>query len=274
MHPHPETAVSDDDRKTLDFDFFRSLARELTGDVAVAIASGAAPTKEVEQRVAEALRDSFESGLSSSLVAVVSAIEAVRVPPNGMVLFRFPDTLPEHGVSALRRDLKAISDLLAKRLGHNPIILTLPDSIEAQVVEFEGVDGPADFLGPQDEVQDDELLLKLAPGQRRIVALDHLKLLSLIRGAVRSVFGIPAEDPVEAVQVFPTGCAVTEGVATHDLRITMPPTVDFGRIEDAAGRAVRGVLADFAKETGARYNVTVVPDGAVALRPVTFTVEP
>ena len=248
--------MSDDN--ALDFDFFRSLARELVGDIRIAIASGTTPTKEVEAKVARALRDSFESGLSSSLVGVVSAIEAVRVPAAGMVLFRFPEQMPPHGYDALRRDLKAVSEQLSKRLGYQPIILALPDTVEAQAVEFEGPDNPEqDFVtsAPADYPAKME-----RARQRRIVAFDPLTL----RDAVIDVL----PDDCGTVTVIPLESSVIEGVAHHTVRIVLPAE-GFTRETDVVD-AVQG----YADLLSARIKLSLMVEGTVPLHRGEYDIVP
>ncbi len=264
--------------ETLAPHFFLALARELVGEVVIAGAAGASATsKTAEERVAQALADAFESGLSSSLVGVVTAIEAVRVPPNGLVAFKFPRDMSERSVAALRRDLLSISDALAARLGHKPILIVLPETIGIEAVEFAESNETPDFA-PERESSPIGQTLGSEPigGTRRIVALDHLRLQALIRGAVRSALDIPGEDPIESVTVLPMGSTVADGVAAHDIRVTLPAavasSVSFGGA--SVGDAVHEVLAAFAKETGARFKVTILPHGLPTLHPATFTFEP
>jgi hypothetical protein len=245
----------------IDFDFFRSLARELLGDIRLALVSGTAPTKEVEAKVAKAFRDSFESGLSSSLVGVVSAIEAVRVPPNGMVLFRIPPSMPEMATEALRRDMRHIATELRARLGRAPIILVVPDGVDAQVVEFEEEAG--------------EETDKAAPSaathavERQLHAFDANALRDLVIDALPDPdLGTVSVLPLaSSVETHPTGARM----AKHTVRILVPR----GSYEDPEAQVnIREAAQEYADKLGATLVVSVAVDGAVPFRTEDYTLTP
>jgi len=115
-------------------DFFRSLARAFVAETV------GMPRDAIEKRLADTIRDAFESGAASTLVAVVSAVQAVHVPRAGMVIFKVPG-LTDASERAFRSDLNEVARLLAERLGFAPIILVVPADAEAQVVDYD--DGTA-----------------------------------------------------------------------------------------------------------------------------------
>lgn len=247
--------------------FFASAARELVAQ------TRGLPQADLEARVAVMLAETFESGMASTLTAVVSSIEAVKVPVNGMVLFKVPEGMPPAQVDVFRRDLGAIARMLKARMGHAPILLAVPGACEAQVVEFErddaddeGVRYPAHPGGPVmhhiGEPDAGELLRGPWPApprpDRRIVALDPLKLRD-------HVINVLPDDLVGTVSVLPMGASVVEGVAHHDIRIVLPRdpqllAVNGGRTVVSAEWVARleEVVEGFSQATNAHFEVTVI----------------
>lgn len=252
--------------------FFASAARELVAQ------TRGLPQADLESRVAVMLAETFESGMASTLTAVVTSIEAVKVPVNGMVLFKVPDGMPVAQVDVFRRDLHAIARMLKERMGHSPILLVVPDACEAQVVEFESDDAdegtryptafPGQTLHPIGEPDAGELLQGPWPApsrtDRRIVALDPLKLRDL-------VIDVLPDDIEGTVSVLPMGASVVEGVAHHDIRIVLPRDAQLLAVND--GRTVvsaewvarlEEVVEGFSAETNAHFEVTVILDNEPA----------
>lgn len=189
-------------------DIFRPLAREL-----VAQTIGASKDDIIE-RVAGALKDAFESGVASSLIGIVAAVEAVRVPPNGMVVFKVPAAMPESSVEPFRRDLTSIARLLEKRLGFQPIILTVPDEVRTEVFDFDM--GEGELPVPKGEVVSFPGRTASEPTVRRgIVAFNPLKLRDRILDMLD-------DDITGTVTVQATESAVVDGRATHHVRVVLP----------------------------------------------------
>lgn len=247
-------------------DFFQALARELVAE------TQGLHRSDIETRVATALKDTFESGMASTLTAVVSAIEAVHVPTRGMVLFKVPDGMMERSVQAFRKDLVRVAGILHERMGFQPIILVVPADVEATVVEFDEVEAAAE--GGE--------LVQLRPGQDvdepargpRIVALDPLKL----RDCILEVLDNAIEG---TVTVFPMGSTTVDGIAAHDIRVVLPASPGVlkdgpkGEISWEVVADVQEAVEHYARETNATFKVLVAVEGRVPGDDApTFTVGP
>lgn len=240
--------------------FFGSAARELVTQLI------GKSKEDIEAAVAVALADTFESGMASTLLGVVTAVEAVHVPMTGMVVFKVPDGMPERQVAVLRRDLGRISEMLETRVGHKPILLALPEAIAIQALNFEGPDAPLAVEREDAQVIPFPGAPTVGAPMRRIVALDPLKLRDRIGDALAEL-----ADGIGPATVLPMGSAVRDGLMHHEVRVVLPKddalVVGEGtelRICPDIVSMLEDLFLAFALETHAFYEVTVILEGDVA----------
>lgn len=232
--------MSDDERNP---DFFRPLGQELLNELAALPDDGARAA-----RLSAALSDTFQSGMASTLVGVVTAIEAVQVPVDGFVLFKVPN---DSGTAILRfqDDIRQVSSLLAQRMGGvQPILLVVPDTVDCSVVQFErGME--VDSSAPPPAVdRDEQARSRGARGpitagwlrQRLVMLADYI-------GGVR-ILGTSRQE---------------DGSLRHTIAIAVvgdPPDEGNESIVQAVTRWVTNPLRTFAAELGEVYDVLIVAD--------------
>lgn len=241
--------------------FFRPLASNLLDDIlgvdtppSAGVARQNADRAERVDVIAKVLQDTFESGLASSLVGIVSAIEAVRVPRGGMLFVKVPfDSMSR--IDFLRADLKRVSSILTERLGFQPLIMVIPFEAAVETVDFETAAETVDFE-PDAEPSN---VVQLHPGivaqpsdaarKPRFALLDPLAFREVVEDSLPT-------DLSGKVTVIPMGCTVVEGVTVHDLRVVLADT-DTDLIQGFAN-VLRGRFLREARRLNARLVVLVL----------------
>ena len=218
--------------------------------------------------VAEALTSAFDSGFTSGAVQseiTTVSLETLAVPANGMLLFRLPADSSSERRQRFTSALTGVAEQLRIRLGFDPVMLVLPNDIEAQAVTFE----EGFKAGQLIEFPTPKPAEPLMP--RAFDALAFSDLLS----------EIPFFKGVEA---FSTGSVTRDGVCTHDVRVVVPNLFDLIAAHPDRRTpipsadtvvAIEDVADTYAKRIGAALSVTVVVDGYVATPDApTFSVDP
>jgi hypothetical protein len=166
---------------------------------------------------------------------------------------------------ALRRDMRHIATELRARLGRAPIILVVPDGVDAQVVEFET---------DEEDLREDghavgEEFDNRREAERQLHAFDANALRDLVIDALPDPdLGTVSVLPLaSSVETHPTGARM----AKHTVRILVPR----GSYEDPEAQVnIREAAQEYADKLGATLVVSVAVDGAVPFRTEDYTLTP